>query len=138
MSNSFISLYHPNRVDPLTQSLHLPLPTLLKFSNNVPVLPVTSFHTFLRTHSEHFFHSVSFSTAHKSICFISPRSPCLRTDLATFLSASTLVFATTQDFGKRLMAFCPIPSAPSFRSFVPLSLHSEAFGSRARVTLSFR
>ena len=103
-SNSFFSLYHPKRIDPLIQSLHLLLPVPSRFSNKVPVLPVTSFYTFLRTRSEHFFHSVTFSTAHKSICFISLRSPCLRTDLATFHSASTLVFAIAQDFVERLMA----------------------------------
>ena len=90
-----------NRVDPLIQSLHLPLPAPLKFSNKVPVLPVTSFHTFFRTCSEHFFHSVTFSTAHKSICFISLHSPCLGADLVTFHSAFTLVFAIApSEFGR--------------------------------------
>ena len=84
-----------SRVESLIPSLHLPLPAPLKFSNKVPVPPVTSFQTFLRTCSEHFFHSVTFGTAHKSKCFISLRSPCLRTDLATLHSASTLVFADT-------------------------------------------
>ena len=110
------------QVDPLIQSLHLPLPAPSRFSDKAPVLPVTSLHTFLRTRSEHFFHSVTFSTAHKSICFISLRSPCLRADLATLHSASTLVFSIAQDFGKRLMAFCSntfSPYIPVFRSSIP-------------------
>ncbi len=85
-----------SRIEPLIQSLHLPLPTPLKISNEVLVPPVTLLHAFLRTCSEHFLHSVICGTAHKNKCFISLRSPCLQTDLATLHSASTLVFADTK------------------------------------------
>jgi hypothetical protein len=115
------------QVDPLIQSLHLPLPAPSRFSNKVPVLPVTSFHTFLRTHSEHFFHSVTFSTAHKSKCLFSLRSPCLGADLATFHSAFTLAFAHAPSrFWRTFNGILPHPPAPSFQSFVPHFLHSGA------------
>lgn len=66
---------------------------LINFRIIVPVPLVTSFHSFLRPHSEHSFHSVTSGTTHKSKCFISLRSSCLRTDLAMLHSAFTLVFA---------------------------------------------
>ena len=69
---------------------------IINSTNNVPAPPVTSFQAFFRNRSEHFFHSVTSGTAHKSRCFIPLRSPCLRTDLATLHSASTLVFAFTK------------------------------------------
>ena len=81
-------------LDRFVQSLHLLLPMLENiFDLMCQVPPVTSFQSFLRPHSEHFFHSVTSGTAHKSKCFISLRSLCLRTDLATLHSAFTLVFA---------------------------------------------
>jgi hypothetical protein len=65
---------------------------IVNSSNKVPVPPVTSFQAFSRTRSEHFFHSVTSGTAHKNNILTSLRLPCLRADLAPFLSAINLVF----------------------------------------------